>query len=127
MWCNQLVIRLAALLLKLPGIAVDQHQQVVQHLVREHLGLEPAWSPGGTQQPVTEGGSSSTKDRAAATGSSGAGSLDDSCHQAMPQYAADQATVIQGSLVSPPEPGVQLNIRQVVQTSTEVHDIVALA
>ena len=110
-WCNQLIVSLAALLLQLPGIQVGEglrlRQQAVQRLIHQHLGLDPARSAGGSSSDTAAGSLQ-------AASSSAASHQEASCQQPAAQYLAERATVVQGPLFVLSEPGVQSNNRHVI-------------
>ena len=109
MWCNQLVVRLAALLLHLPGIYIgaDLHHQAVQRLVHQHLGLDPVRSAGASSSDTAAGSLQ-------AASSSAASHQEASCRQPAPGDLAERTAVVQGPLFVLLEPGVQSNNRHAI-------------
>ena len=118
MWCNQLIVKVAALLLHLPGMRIgrDLHQQAVQRLVHQHLGLDPAHSVGGSSSGTAAGS-------LPAAGSPAASHQEASCRQPAPQYLAERAAVVQGPLFVFPEPGVQSNNRHAILAGVQMYKL----
>lgn len=122
MWCNQLIVKVAALLLHLPGIRIgrDLHQQAVQRLVHQHLGLDPARSVGASSSDTAAGSLQAASSSAASHREAG-------CRQPAPQYLAEHAAVVQGPLFVLPEPGMQSNNRHGHTAGVQMHTRLPLA
>lgn len=113
-WCNQLVVKLAALLLDLPTVsgAVHGRRQTAQLLLRKHLGVRAADAVGPPeigrgQNPWERVSDNSVDEMSSGSSSNGA------CQQPVHERLPDDSKAVHDALITLPQPGHQSSHRQV--------------